>query len=160
MSQDFVESIATGGFAGVLGTRLVSRETDKVVIKLPYQEIFGTGRIHGGVISALIDIAATAAFWSHPDVGENTRGTTVEFTVHFLRLTVGLDLYAEMSSLLAFAAAFCTVTLARAARDSVRASSMDMTTASGGGSFSMTLARGGSGDGVAASIRLGVDMIE
>ncbi len=95
MSQDFVEPIATGGFASVLGTHLVSRETDKVVIKLPYQEIFGTGRIHGGVISALIDIAATAAFWSHPDVNENTRGATVEFTVHFLRLTVGLDLYAE-----------------------------------------------------------------
>ena len=95
MPQDFVESIATDGFARLLGTHLISRETDKVVIKLPYQEIFGTGRIHGGVISALIDIAATAAFWSHPDVNENTRGATVEFTVHFLRLTVGLDLYAE-----------------------------------------------------------------
>lgn len=52
------------------------------------------GRIHGGAISALIDIAATAAFWSFPEVKPNARGATVGFTVNFLRLAVGIDLIA------------------------------------------------------------------
>jgi len=88
-------TIAHVGFASVLGTELVLWETDKVVIKLPYREMLGVGRIHGGVISALVDIAATAAFWSHPNVTAQTRGATVDFTIHFLRLAVGVDLYAE-----------------------------------------------------------------
>ena len=95
LQHDRVETIATEGFAQVLGTELVMWETDKVVIKLPYREMLGVGRIHGGVISALVDIAATAAFWSHPNVTAQTQGATVDFTIHFLRLAVGVDLYAE-----------------------------------------------------------------
>ena len=50
--------------------------------------------MHGGAISALIDIAATAAFWSHPSVGEGSRGATVDFSVNFLKLAVAVDLLA------------------------------------------------------------------
>ena len=61
---------------------------------MPYRTELGIGRIHGGAISALIDIAATAAFWSHPDVGTGSRGATVGFTVNFLKIAANSDLTA------------------------------------------------------------------
>ncbi len=81
-------------FARVLGTRLESCEPDHVVIRMPYKEDLGVGRVHGGAISALIDTAATACFWSAPDLTENSRGATVGFTVNFLNLAVATDLIA------------------------------------------------------------------
>ena len=67
---------------------------DKAVVRLPYREELGVGRIHGGAISALVDIAATAAFWSHPDIKPTANGATVTFTINFLKLAVGIDLIA------------------------------------------------------------------
>lgn len=90
-------SIVQDGFAGLLGVEYVEGETDRVVVRMRYREILGVGRIHGGAISALVDIAATAAFWSHPDLTGNSRGATVGFTINFLRLAVGEDLIAEAS---------------------------------------------------------------
>lgn len=87
-------AIATENFAALLGTELVSQETDRVVVRLPWRPDLGVGRIHGGAISALIDIAATAAFWSSPDVTLGSRGATVGFTVNFLNLAVATDLTA------------------------------------------------------------------
>jgi uncharacterized protein (TIGR00369 family) len=84
-------------FARLLGVELVELELDRVVVKLPYRESLGIGRIHGGAISGLVDIAATACFWSHPQAGESSQGATVGFTVSFLRLAVGQDLYATAS---------------------------------------------------------------
>ena len=89
--------IMQDGFAGMLGVEFVESETNRVVIRMPYRKILGIGRIHGGAISALVDIAATAAFWSHPDVTENSRGATVGFTINFLRLAVEEDLIAAAS---------------------------------------------------------------
>ena len=88
------QQIATENFAAYLGTELVESEQDRVVVKLPYRPTLGVGRIHGGAISALIDVAATAAFWSAPGL-ENSRGATVGFTVNFQTLAVDVDLYAE-----------------------------------------------------------------
>jgi len=65
-----------------------------VVVKLPYKETLGIGRIHGGAISALVDTVATAAFWSHPDIAADSRGATVGFSINFLRLAVATDLFA------------------------------------------------------------------
>ena len=65
-----------------------------MVVKLPYAPKLGVGRIHGGAISALVDIAATAAFWSSPDVTPASRGATVGFTINFLNLAVASDLTA------------------------------------------------------------------
>jgi uncharacterized protein (TIGR00369 family) len=93
--EDKVVRIATGGFAELLGTRLVSREPDRVVVAMPYRPVFGADRVHGGAISALVDIAATAAFWSHPSVGDQARGATVGFTINFLNLARNVDLTAE-----------------------------------------------------------------
>ena len=86
--------IASEAFAGWLGCELVESEDDRAVVKLPYGEHLGQGRIHGGAISALIDIAATAAFWSSPLVYRESRGATVAISINFLKLAVATDLYA------------------------------------------------------------------
>ena len=90
-----VVRIASESFANWLGTELVHGENDRVVVRLPYQEHLGKGRIHGGAITALIDVAATAAFWSSPLVTSNSRGATVALSVNFLKLAKETDLYAN-----------------------------------------------------------------
>ena len=89
-----VRRIATESFAAMLGVRLVACGEDRVVVELPYSSKLGVGRIHGGAISALIDIAATAAFWACPRLGGAARGATVGFTVQFLNLAVATTLTA------------------------------------------------------------------
>ena len=89
-----VERIAGEPFASMLGVELVEWQQDRVVVKLPYRRELGVGRIHGGAISALVDIAATAAFWSSPDVTSASRGATVGFSINFLNLAVATDLVA------------------------------------------------------------------
>ena len=89
-----VDRIAKESFAAMLGVEVVERETDRVVVKLPYQPKLGVGRIHGGAISSLVDIAATAAFWSCPEVTPASQGATVGFTINFLKLAVATDLIA------------------------------------------------------------------
>lgn len=86
--------VASESFATWMGIQLVNIEEDKAIMKLPYTVQLGTGRIHGGAISALVDVAATAAFWSTPLVCSKTRGATVGFTVNFLKLAVSSDLTA------------------------------------------------------------------
>ncbi|MEZ5557624.1 MAG: PaaI family thioesterase [Pseudomonadales bacterium] len=93
-SEERVRWIASDGFASLLGAELESARTDEVVIRLPYHSALGADRVHGGAISALVDIAATAAFWSHPDIGADARGATVGFTINFLRLARATDLRA------------------------------------------------------------------
>lgn len=89
-----VSRIAQENFAALLGAELVESAEDRVVVRLPYAPKLGVGRIHGGAISALVDIAATAAFWSCPDLGPMPQGATVGFTINFLRLAVATDLTA------------------------------------------------------------------
>ena len=89
-----VERIASESFASLLGVELLERGDDRVVVKLPYQAKLGVGRIHGGAISALVDIAATAAFWSCPNVTPESMGATVGLTINFLKLAVATDLVA------------------------------------------------------------------
>ncbi len=89
------QRIANENFAGYLGTQLVEAGEDRVVVRLPYNENLGTGRVHGGAISALVDIAATAAFWSSSRLPADPRGATVGFSINFLRLAVAVDLEAE-----------------------------------------------------------------
>ena len=93
--MDRARSIVTEEhFAQHLGLQLVSAEPDKVVVSLPYGEHLGVGRVHGGAISALVDVAATACFWSDPNLTENSRGATVGFTINYLALSVATDLTA------------------------------------------------------------------
>ena len=78
----------------MLGVELVEQARDRAVARLPYREQLGIGRIHGGAISGLVDIAATAAFWSHRDLPSDARGATIGFTINFLRLATETDLSA------------------------------------------------------------------
>ena len=82
-------------YAEFLGTKLLEVEADRVLVGMKYREEFGDDRVHGGAISALVDIAATAAFWSAPDLGEQARGATVGFDIHFLSMATAVDLSAE-----------------------------------------------------------------
>src|SRR4029077_10750207 len=70
---------------------------DRVRVGLPFRpEVTTMGDlVHGGAISALIDIAATAAFWTGADLARNPRGTTIGFSVNFLAPARGQDLVAE-----------------------------------------------------------------
>lgn len=95
IADSTVTRVATENFAADLGIELISSAPDRVSVRLPYQERFGVNRIHGGAISALIDVAATAAFWSTPLVNPQSNGATVGFTVNFLKLAVKTDLCAE-----------------------------------------------------------------
>ena len=92
--RDNVKRVATENFAADMGMQLVDSSVDKVTVKLPYQQKFGIGRIHGGAISALVDVAATASFWSTPLVNPKSNGATVGFTINFLNLAVQTDLFA------------------------------------------------------------------
>ena len=94
MSVERVRPIAQESFARMLGVELVEAAEDRVVARLPYRAELGTGRIHGGAISSLVDIAATAAFWSHGDLPSNARGATIGFTINFLRIAAQTDLSA------------------------------------------------------------------
>ena len=91
---DNVRRIASENFAALLGAELVERAEDRVVVRLPYTPKLGVGRIHGGAISALVDIAATAAFWACSNLSRTARGATVGFTINFLALAVATDLTA------------------------------------------------------------------
>ena len=91
---DRVRRIAQESFAEMLGVEILEQGRDRVVARLPYRSQLGAGRIHGGAISGLVDVAATAAFWSHRDLPSNARGATIGFTINFLRLAVETDLSA------------------------------------------------------------------
>ena len=94
MSVERVRPIAQESFARMLGVELVEVAEDRVVARLPFREQLGTSRIHGGAISGLVDIAATAAFWSHRDLPSDARGATIGFTINFLRIAAETDLSA------------------------------------------------------------------
>ena len=89
-----VARISSENFAAHLGVELLEYEPDRVVVKMPYQHHLGVGRIHGGAISALVDVAATASFWSQPGLHPDSRGATVGFTINYLKLAVATDLVA------------------------------------------------------------------
>ncbi|MEM9620100.1 MAG: PaaI family thioesterase [Pseudomonadota bacterium] len=82
-------------FAQHLGVQLEHLAEDEVIVRLPYHNSLGVGRVHGGAISALVDIAATACFWAHPALTDAARGATVGFTINFLSLVVATDLFAR-----------------------------------------------------------------
>lgn len=90
-----IDRIAMENFAAELGIQLIESDVDHVIVKMPYQEKLGVSRIHGGAISALIDVAATAAFWSTPLANPKSLGATVGLTINFLKLAVETDLWAE-----------------------------------------------------------------
>ena len=88
--------IVTSPYGRLLGATLEHLEADFVRVRLPFRdEIVTIGdMVHGGAISGLIDIAATAAAWSGASPSGTPRGTTVGFSVSFLAAGRGQDLVA------------------------------------------------------------------
>lgn len=77
-----------------LGVELVSLDTDQAVLRLPFNDFLGDDRVNGGAIASLVDLAATCAFWSHPQVNDESRGATVGFSINFMQLSVAVELIA------------------------------------------------------------------
>jgi len=91
------QAIITSPLAALLGVEPVDVSPDRVRVRLPFRpEVTTVGDlVHGGAIAALIDVAATAAFWAGADLAQSPRGTTIGFTVNFLAPARGADLVAE-----------------------------------------------------------------
>ena len=97
-NEDIVRQAIVGSpLASLLGAETVEVAPDCVRVRLPFRaELTTVGElVHGGAIAALIDVAATAAFWTGADLARNPRGTTIGFTVNFLAPVRGGDLIAE-----------------------------------------------------------------
>lgn len=88
--------LRTSPFVGYLSIRLVSLESARAVLELPYDKAVTTiGTIvHGGAIASLIDSAAAAAAWSDAEVPANVRGTTVNLSVSYLAAAENEDVQA------------------------------------------------------------------
>jgi uncharacterized protein (TIGR00369 family) len=96
MTDVVAGAIVGSPLAALLGIELVDVADDLVVAKLPFRnEVTTIGSlVHGGAISALVDVAATAAAWTKADLARSPRGTTIGFSLNFLSGAVGTDLTA------------------------------------------------------------------
>jgi uncharacterized protein (TIGR00369 family) len=90
------ELVARSPFARQMDLRVEALDRDRAELVMPFAEsIVTVGEVvHGGAISTLIDVAATAASWSGADPEDSTRGSTVGLTVEFIRAARGQPLRA------------------------------------------------------------------
>jgi uncharacterized protein (TIGR00369 family) len=72
-------------------------DPDGVEMRLPYAEHLSAheGVFHGGVISALIDTAGSAAVLAGHDFDRGSRLTTISLSVNYLGVAPGEDVVAE-----------------------------------------------------------------
>lgn len=91
--------IVKSGYGSLLGMELVEAREGSVRVRLPYRPDLTTygDTIHGGAISALVDVAATASFWASPRIPPGSQGATVGFSLNFLAGARGVDLVATAS---------------------------------------------------------------
>lgn len=92
-----VERITLSPLGRLLAVEVVSAERDLVELRLPFRiEVTTAGEVvHGGAIASLLDMTATAAAWSGADLAATPRGTTIGFSVNFIRAARGQDLIAR-----------------------------------------------------------------
>ena len=93
-----IEKFIVGApYGQLLGLTCERIEPDRVCVRLPYREALTTlgEMVHGGAIASLVDVAATAAAWAHPEASFGARGTTVGFNVNYLAPGLGCDLVAD-----------------------------------------------------------------
>ena len=93
----FEKRMLQTGFGALIGTRLEHVEDGYCRVRLPYKDSLSRGDelVHGGVISALIDKAGTAAAWSYEDIVATARGATIALSVNFLQGAKQCDLIAH-----------------------------------------------------------------
>jgi len=89
--------IVAGPYAEHLGIRSDEIAEDRVRLVLPFRpELVTVGEmVHGGAIASLVDVAATAAAWATPKASFQARGSTIGFSISYLRPGLGCDLVCE-----------------------------------------------------------------
>ncbi|HEX3317712.1 MAG TPA: PaaI family thioesterase [Solirubrobacteraceae bacterium] len=117
---DFVaEFVRTSPFGARMGLRLDHIASDRARLVLPFDRAVTTigDVVHGGAVSTLVDVAATAAAWSAAEPTDTPRGATIGLTVEFLRAARGADLEADARVLRRGASiCFCEVDVTCAGR--------------------------------------------
>ena len=96
-AEEIVRAVIVGApYGQLLGVVPEAIDPDRVSVRLPFRsEVTTVGDVvHGGAISALIDITATAAVWAGADLEQHRRGATVGITVTYLAPAHGQDLIA------------------------------------------------------------------
>ncbi len=90
-------AIVRSPFGRLLGLETVEIAPDRVRVRLPYRSELTTlgDTVHGGAISALVDAAATGAFWAHEKISPSARGTTIGFSINFVAAARGQDVTAD-----------------------------------------------------------------
>ena len=88
-------------FVVKLGVQAESLERDRVLLRMPWAPANVTvgDMVHGGAITALVDIAAMAAAWSGAPLPAVLRGVTTSMAVEFLAPARETDLLARGSVL-------------------------------------------------------------
>mgnify|MGYP001422915773 CR=1 FL=1 len=73
-------------FLDMLGARITLAGADRALLELPYQDGNGNrnGTLHGGVVAAVIDIAAAAVADADLPAARRAGASTIDFNVHFL----------------------------------------------------------------------------
>jgi len=100
LSPDVVRTldqlIVRSPYGRLIGAELVEASEGCVRVRLPYREELTTlgDLVHGGAVSALVDLAATASFWASSNIPAGARGTTIGFSVNFVSAARGKDLLA------------------------------------------------------------------
>ncbi|HEX5064682.1 MAG TPA: ester cyclase [Myxococcota bacterium] len=91
------KAIVASPFGNLVGMTCESIAEDRVRVRLPFRPQVTTigDMVHGGAISALVDVAATAAAWATPAATLQARGSTVGFSISFLAPGRARDLVAD-----------------------------------------------------------------
>jgi uncharacterized protein (TIGR00369 family) len=89
--------IVSGPYSDLLGIRSEEILEDRVRLVLPFRpELTTVGEmVHGGAIASLVDVAATAAAWATPRATLQARGSTIGFSINYLKPGLGCDLHCE-----------------------------------------------------------------
>jgi uncharacterized protein (TIGR00369 family) len=90
------DAIAGAPYAQKLGIVCEEVAVDRVVMRLPWTPEHATigDMIHGGAIASLVDVVATGVCWATPDLTPGARGTTIGFSISYLRAGRAQDLLA------------------------------------------------------------------
>ncbi len=96
MSALIEKAIVVSPYGSLLELELVEAVEDRVKVRLPYRPDLVTygDTIHGGVLSGLVDVAATASFWASPSVKPGAQGATIGFSINFTSAARGKDVVA------------------------------------------------------------------
>jgi uncharacterized protein (TIGR00369 family) len=88
-------------FLDTLGARITLAGADRALLELPYRDgnANRNGSLHGGVVAAIIDVAAAAAADTGFPATRRAGASTIDFTVHFLAPAVREAVAAEATAL-------------------------------------------------------------